>query len=61
MNEDIIPNYSNNRSKNLFTVVTAKGDDPNMITETFEDALKKDLIKYKLLAQNFEGFDDNVI
>ena len=39
-----------------------KGDEvQNMVTETFENALKQEVVKIKQLAQDFKGFDNNTI
>jgi len=61
LNKDIFPYYSFNKKIEVFNVVTVKGDVPNMVTETFENALKKEVVKYKQYAQELEGFDTNQI
>ena len=61
LNKDKFPNYSFNEKIKVFNVVTVKGDVPNMVTETFENALKKEVVKYKQSAQELEGFDTNQI
>ena len=61
LNEEIIPHYSYNIRKKVFVIVTKGGEVPNMVTETFENALKEQVVKIKQLAQDFKGFDKNPV
>ena len=61
LNRGQFPNYSYNKKEKVFTVVTKGGEVQNMVTETFENALKEHVVKIKQQAQDFKGFDDNQV
>jgi LPS O-antigen subunit length determinant protein (WzzB/FepE family) len=61
LNRGKFPNYSYNKKKKVFAVVTKGGEVQNMVTETFENALKEQVVKIKQRAQDFKGFDNNKV
>ena len=61
LNRDKLPNYSYNKRKKVFVVVTKGGEVQNMVTETFENALKEQVVKIKQQAQDFKGFENNQV
>jgi hypothetical protein len=61
LNRDKLPNYSYNKKKKIFVVVTKEGGVQNMVTETFENALKQQIVKIKQLGEEFKGFDNNKV
>lgn len=61
LNRDKLPNYSYNKKKQLFVVVTKGGEVQNMVTEIFENALKKEIVKIKQIAQVLSGFNENQV
>ena len=61
LNRGKFPNYSYNKKKKVFAVVTKGGEVPNMVTETFKNALKEQVVKIKQQAQDFKGFDNNQV
>ena len=61
LNRGQFPNYSYNKKKKVFTVVTKGGEVQNMVTETFENALKEQVVKIRQQAQDFKGLDNTQV
>jgi len=61
LNRGKYPNYTYNKRKKLFFVETKEGEVQNMVTETFENALKQQVVKIKQLAKDFTGFEKNQV